>query len=262
MTSTEIRMGPWRPLYEYLAHRPDKANINITYDDIEAIVQLPLPSTARSRPEWWTVIPLKQRARSWLAAGRHPSASDAGVVFRRTERLAARSLSDQRRLRFQMESHAVSSLRFGPSRDEVDQGWWEPHDVYLIHFPEARVTKVGITNSRTGRAQELSTPGGTVVQANRLANRFGAVVLEGAFLQLADDLRTEPPLWLAQTTGVTEFWSDSFPTPSIDMALAVVGSVAELSNWKASVLRPADVVAVEASEATNVSWSTERPRSG
>jgi hypothetical protein len=68
MTSTEIRMGPWRPLYEYLAQRPDEAEIDITYDEIEAIVQLPLPTMARSRPEWWTVIPLKQRARSWLAA--------------------------------------------------------------------------------------------------------------------------------------------------------------------------------------------------
>jgi hypothetical protein len=255
-------MGPWRSLYEYLAQRPDEADIDITYDDIEAIVQLPLPTTARSRPEWWTVIPLKQRARSWLAAGRHPFASDAGVVFRRTAHLAGRSPSDQRRSRLQMESHAVSSLRFGPSRDEVDQGWWEPHDVYVIHFPEARVTKVGITNSRTGRAQELSTPGGKVVQANRLANRFSAIVLEGAFLQLADGFRTEPPLWLAQTTGVTEFWSDSFPTPSIDMALAVVGSVADLSNWKASVLRPGRRGVGRSSEATNMSSSTGRNPSG
>jgi hypothetical protein len=262
MTSTEIRMGPWRPLYEYLAQRPDEAEIDITYDEIEAIVQLPLPTMARSRPEWWTVIPLKQRARSWLAAGRHPFVSAAGVVFRRTDHLAGRSLSDQRRSRSQMESHAVSSLRFGASRDEVDQGWWEPHDVYVIHFPQARVTKVGMTNSRTGRAEKLSTPGGTLVQANRLANRFSAIVLEGAFLQLADGLRTEPPLWLAQKTGVTEFWSDSFPTPSIDMALAVVASVAELSNWNVSVLRPGRFGVGRSSSATNMSSSTEQNSSG
>lgn len=38
MTSSEIRMGPWRPLYEYLAQRADEAEIGITYDEIEAIV--------------------------------------------------------------------------------------------------------------------------------------------------------------------------------------------------------------------------------
>lgn len=238
MTSTEIRMGPWQPLYDYLAERPDEADIDITYDDIEAIVQLPLPITARSRPEWWTVIPLKQRARSWLAAGRHPFASDAGVVFRRTDHLAGHSLERQRRSRSMMDDYATSALLVPPTPEAVDRGWWEPHIVYVIHFPEAEVTKVGLTHGDSNRATVLSGPGGTVLQANRLANRWSATVLEGTFLHLADDHRVEPPLWLAQTAGVTEFWADSFAAPSVDEALAVAGDAAKLPNWTLSVPRP------------------------
>lgn len=238
MTSTDIRMGPWRPLYEYLVQRPDEADIDITYDDIEAIVHLPLPTTARSRPEWWTVIPLKQRARSWLAAGRHPFASDAGVVFRRTAHLAGHSLERQRRSRSMMDDYAKSSLIVPPTREAVDRGWWEPHIVYVIHFPDAEVTKVGLTHGDSNRAAVLSGPGGTVLQANRLANRWSATVLEGAFLHLADGFRVEPPLWLAQTAGTTEFWADSFAAPSADDALAIAGASVEHPNWSLSILRP------------------------
>lgn len=237
MTSTEIRMGPWRSLYEYLAQRPDDADIDITYDDIEAIVQLPLPSTARSRPEWWTVIPLKQRARSWLAAGRHAFASDTGVVFRRTDHLAGHSLERQRRSRSMMDEYATSALLMPPTPEAVDRGWWEPHIVYVIHFPDAEVTKVGLTHGESNRATALSGPGGTILQITRLANRWSATLLEGALLRLADDYRAEPPLWLAQTTGVTEFWADSFVAPSGVEALAVVGAATEFPNWALSIAR-------------------------
>lgn len=237
MASTDIRMGPWRPLYEHLVQRGDEAEIFLEYDQIESILGMSLPIPARSRRDWWTVIPLKQRARSWLAAYRHSAPNTTGVTFRKTEHLAAHSIEEQRQARQLVDNHAVSALLSAPASDDIGRGWWEPHRVYVVQFPTAEVTKVGLTHMTTDRIRMFERVGGTVLQVNSAQNRWSATVIEGAFLRLADLYRVEPPLWLAQSAGFTEFWKDAFQAPVLEEVMHTVGSIAGIPSWSHSVKR-------------------------
>lgn len=164
MTFAEIRMGPWRPLYDYFARNRSEQAVSLSYEQVRSIIGFTLPKEALMVPTWWTVIPTKQRVRSWLAADRHPRAHEAGVDFARVTHLAVHSLSDQQWLRRRLlDRNAADQLSVIPNPADSELPWWRPRDLYVIHFPEARVVKVGLTWSGSRRIHEMRGAGGVLI---------------------------------------------------------------------------------------------------
>ncbi len=93
---------------------------------------------------------------------------------------------------------------------ELKAGWWQKHTVYLVHFNDAGVYKVGFTRSDTPRLAKMVASGGAIVDTVEVPNHWAAVVVEHVVLPSADSHRVEPPMWIAQHLGATEFWSDEF----------------------------------------------------
>ena len=60
--------GKYRALYDHLSglHANDWA---VTFRDIEAVLETPLPRSARSHPAWWSNTTSHSHAKAWLAAG-------------------------------------------------------------------------------------------------------------------------------------------------------------------------------------------------
>lgn len=211
-----VRMGVYRPLFDFLCSRGDEDSVILSFAEIERIIGRRLPPAARSEERvWWTVNPTALQARSWLAAHRHPLLVGGSVVrFDRAPRLAWHTPEWHRHHAELRVIHARHSLE-RPDEYEISAGWWEPHVVYIIHYEGARLFKVGLTNARSERLRLLSRKHGEVVDVKELANRGSATLLEGRCLLLADSARAEPPLWLAQSTGVTEFWRDELMLPPL-----------------------------------------------
>lgn len=70
-------MGKYDPLFEHLCRSPD-APVEMTFDEIAALVGALPPSATRS-PAWWANIPGASRnvqASAWLNAGREVEAVD------------------------------------------------------------------------------------------------------------------------------------------------------------------------------------------
>lgn len=120
---------------------------------------------------------------------------------------------------------------------EITDGCWEPHVVYVIHYGEANVTKVGLTNVNSSRLRMLTQIGGDLIDTFQVPNRWVARVLEGEFLTLVDEYRVEPPLWLAQVAGATEFWRDGFELPSLQQVFETTCGAETGDSWKTSIAR-------------------------
>lgn len=97
----------------------------------------------------------------------------------------------------------------GPENYQVERFWWEPHFVYLLHFPADGVYKVGLTRDKK-RPELLCRGRGFVRETYELANRYAAFVLESCILICTRDARCDPPTGLYDS-GRTEYWHDAFP---------------------------------------------------
>ncbi|MGN7861278.1 hypothetical protein ACTJI8_11895 [Microbacterium sp. 22303] len=120
---------------------------------------------------------------------------------------------------------------------EITDGWWEPHVVYVIRYREAAVTKVGLTRVNSSRLRMLTQIGGTLVDTMQVPNRWVARVREGECLIIADEFRVEPPLWIAQVAGATEFWSDRFELPPLREVFEASCGADIGDDWVASIPR-------------------------
>lgn len=239
----EIRMGRFRPLFDYLQARADEETVSLTFAQLEEILGFALPAIARiGTREWWTVNPVKVQARSWQAAGRHPHPDEQHVHFVRSDSIAWVSSSAARHSAERRRKYALDRLNDQSAdeqfRREVSHGWWEPHLVYVIHYAEAGLYKVGLTHHATDRIRDLVRIGGVVVETLNVPNRWVASVLENEVLLSVNDARVEPPLWIAQVAGPTEFWRDDVkPAPLLKTVLATIGDVTR--HWGTSIDRAA-----------------------
>lgn len=76
--------GKYYPLYEYLKQQPDEGLLELSFEEIEAILDKPLPATARATRAWWANSKTPQ-AQMWQEAGWLVDAVDFDekyVVFR------------------------------------------------------------------------------------------------------------------------------------------------------------------------------------
>ena len=241
----EVRLGHYSPLFDYLMEHNEEDSIALTFEEIETILGRPLPPSARTHGlGWWTTNPTATQARSWLAASRHPRPTGDG----RVEFIAASTISwngafNNLRITRMAVEYARDRLSDSVSLDkwmrEITDGWWEPHAVYVIHYGEANVTKVGLTNINSSRLRMLTQIGGDLIDTFQVPNRWVARVLEGECLTLADDFRVEPPLWIAQVAGATEFWRDGFELPSLQQVFETTCGAETGDSWKTSIARPA-----------------------
>ncbi|KQQ68462.1 hypothetical protein [Microbacterium sp. Leaf320] len=205
----EVQMGPYAPLYDYLRTHEEAEEVLLSFVEIEAILGRALPDAARTPGEgWWSGHPTRLQARSWLAAWRRPDPryDDLCVAFRRTGQLTKPSSEDQSRQIKMYLRHAWDMLDF-----EIQDA--QECVVYLIHFEEPGLYKVGISKASTSRPQALARAGGIVRDTVRVKNRTLARLLESECLVRVDAARTEPPIWIAQWAGATEFWSDDVSLP-------------------------------------------------
>jgi hypothetical protein len=113
---------------------------------------------------------------------------------------------------------------------------WSPHEVYVIHLSEAGLYKIGITSARSGRPEMISRKsGGELVDLYDVANEWAAKVIEGNWLLGVRQHRVEPPLWVAQHAGVSEFWPDEVPAPPLRTYVASLVDDVVRAPWTTSL---------------------------
>lgn len=233
----EIRMGPYALLNHYLEARAAEDVIRLTFDEIEGILGQPLPVSAFGE-QWWTANPKSAQARAWLKAWRSPTRTGNQVAFVRITQLVQKDMRDSA----EFMSSRVEYLRRVLSggyvwQDDVDRRYWEPFRVYLIHFDEIGLYKVGLTRADTSRVAHLIKPGGELVEDVVVANKTAAMLLELLSLQSMAPHRSEPPLWVAQWTGAAEFWRDEVQLEPLRDQVARLAGDADLVEWDRSYLR-------------------------
>ena len=78
--------GEYQSLHSYLEHR-HAAVVVLTFDQIEALLGLPLPTLASTERDWWVdaAVPVNRHSEAWLDAGRTaaPNLSARTVTFER-----------------------------------------------------------------------------------------------------------------------------------------------------------------------------------
>lgn len=123
---------------------------------------------------------------------------------------------------------AVRRLKSGLTQLSIDDAWWRPHEVYLIHFPDERRYKIGLTLVGSQRIAHLTASRPSVV-VDRVAvgSRFVAEMIEVDVLtaiepwhELGDPHR--------KGGGYTEMWSDA--GPSVDLASFVAAATSEVAR--------------------------------
>lgn len=152
-----------------------------------------------------------------------PDAFGAGRVEERADPLA--------RLRSGWWTRRVSTvhrLHASLSQLSVDDAWWRPHEVYLIHFPDEFRFKVGLTLVGSQRITHLTASRSSVV-VDRVAvgNRFVAEMIEVDVLTAVEPWHElgDPH---CRGGGYTEMWSDA--GPSVDLASFVAAATSEVAR--------------------------------
>lgn len=236
----EIEMGKYAPLYEYLRAHDGLDEIEVTLEQVEAILGFALPPRARPvKSEWWTMHPTSKQALSWIVAGRRPLRDEGRVVFVRAEARLGDTAERHRDGTEQYVAFARKELDDGPPivLDTAEQlRQWSPHEVYVIHFREAGLFKIGIASTGNGRPEDICRKAGALLlDRYEVANEWAAKVIEGEWLRQVRDVRVEPPLWVAQHAGVSEFWRDEVPAPSLrDYVLSLADDLAR-PHWSISL---------------------------
>jgi DNA-binding XRE family transcriptional regulator len=106
------------PLHEYLRPLPQDKPVTLTFDQVETIIGVSLPPSARASRSWWANSTTPQ-SRAWLEAGWLMDAVDIGeawAVFR-PSRITYRITPRRRRAGWSGEQ--VKALREGWSQQEL-----------------------------------------------------------------------------------------------------------------------------------------------
>ncbi|OJU43098.1 MAG: hypothetical protein BGN98_04855 [Microbacterium sp. 69-7] len=185
----------YTPLGDYLrgiAHDQDAA---LSFADVEALIGRDLPPQARSRMMWWASIPRQPQSRAWLRADRRAEVDQSAesVTFVWEVFTRDNPLERIQSIRSSWLGYARTSLSY-PPRDANDPhaelGWWEPHEVYLLHLPSTGQFKVGLTRVNSTRMASVGGANAQVVDRITMANRWaalGRVRLSGGLSLRCDD---------------------------------------------------------------------------
>src|SRR3546814_854177 len=131
----------YTPLGDYLRGVDPAEDAVLTFAEIEAVIGRPLPDQARVKHYWWESIPRQPQSRAWLRADRRAEVdlSAETVTFVWEVFVRNNPLERIQEIRSSWLGYARTSLAHPPrSADDphVELGWWEPHQVYVLHLPQ------------------------------------------------------------------------------------------------------------------------------
>lgn len=232
----------YTPLGDYLRGVDSAEDAVLSFAEIEAVIGRSLPAQARLKPYWWQSIPRQPQSRAWLRADRRAEAdllaetvTFVGEVFVRNN-----PLERIQGIRSAWLGYARSCLTWPPSsiRDpHVQQGWWEPHQVYLLHLPQFAQYKVGLTRVGSKRISAVGGAAAVVVDRMTFANRWAALAVEHHVLDLAWEAWERPDRFASGDRGETERWGDWLVPPPLSAIRDSLVEDVQLPGWSQSIFR-------------------------
>ncbi|WP_434970467.1 hypothetical protein [Microbacterium sp. bgisy207] len=232
----------YTPLGDYLRGIDPVEDAVLSFAEIEAVIGRPLPDQARVKPYWWESIPRQPQSRAWLRADRRAEVDLSAETVTFVWEIFARNnpLERIQEIRSSWLGYARTSLTHPPrSHDDphVELGWWEPHQVYLLHLPQFAQYKVGLTRVGSKRISAVGGAAAVVVDRMTLANRWAALVIEHHVLDLAWDAWERPDRFAFGDRGETERWSDWLVPPPLSSIHDSLAEDVQLPGWALSIFR-------------------------
>lgn len=229
----------YSPLGDYLRTVSAEEDAVLSFVDVEALIGRSLPPAARANEAWWGSIPRQPQSRAWLRADRRASvdltAETVTFVFEVFSR--GLDLEQLKRTRSYWLAHARDALVDIDYYGNAERGWWEPHVVYLIHYPAESVFKVGLTRVGTNRISKLTGSRGRLVDQLSVANRWAALVVEHHVLELVWDAWKPPARFASGERGETEQWADWLVPPPLSAVCDSLVEDRQAPGWDVSVYR-------------------------
>lgn len=232
----------YTPLGEYLRHVDSTEDAVLSFAEIEALIGRPLPARAREKLHWWQSIRRQPQSRAWLRADRRAEADLEAETVTFVWEVFVRDNPFERiqEIRSSWLGYARTCLECPPRSTDhphVEQGWWEPHEVYLLHLPLIAKFKVGLTRVGSKRIVAVGGASSTVVDRMTLANRWAALVIEHHVLELAWDAWERPDRFATGDRGETERWNDWLVPPPLSVVADSLVDDRALPGWAVTMMR-------------------------
>ncbi|MCT9001689.1 hypothetical protein [Microbacterium memoriense] len=229
----------YSPLGNYLRTVSPREDAAMSFSEVEEVISRPLPRQARQNVSWWDSVPKKPQSRAWLRADRRASVdlSTETVTFIFAVFQRGWSVEQLKRMRSDWLTFARGELADPRRLSHVELGWWEPHHVYLLHYPADAAYKVGITRVDSTRIAKLTGSRGRLVDRLEVANRWAALVVESHVLELVWDAWKQPDRFATGDQGETERWSDWLVPPPLSVVRDSLTEDQKSPGWEMSVFR-------------------------
>lgn len=231
----------YRGLVDLLQNAATDDDVSVSFDDWESVVGVPLPERARRDLAWWASLPRQCQSRVWLRQDRRADADldAARVVFRYEVYERDNTLERIQSIREHWVGYArdcLDAATVSETNPHRALGWWEPHEVYLLHFVADHQYKVGIARIGSSRVDELRHHGDQVLDRIEVANQWAAKVVEFEVLQrvLA---AWERPHRFAHQGGESERWSDWLEPPKLGEVVEALVEDRKRPGWGTSAYR-------------------------
>lgn len=232
----------YAPLGAYLRGVSSAEDAVLSFADVEELIGRTLPAQARTRAEWWQSIPRQPQSRAWLRADRRAEVSlaDETVTFVWEVFVRNNQIERIQRMRADWLGYARSCLARPPAQlddPHVERGWWEPHQVYLLHLPRLGKFKVGLTRTDSKRVASVGGASAELIDSCLCANRWAALVIEHHVLDLAWDAWERPDRFATGDRGETERWNDWLIPPPLSVICDSLDDDTQLPGWDVSIFR-------------------------
>lgn len=234
---------PLVPLSEYLKTLSPDEDAVLSFEELERLIGRGLPPQARTDDVWWASVPRRPHCVAWLRVDRRAYVDLVAetVTFRREVYVRNNQLEAIRSQRVSWANYAWTCLSRedipGQRDPHVQNGYWEPNHVYLLHLPSEGMYKVGVARTGGGRIAELSGRGVTVVDRIEVANQWAAKVVEFNVLELAWEAWVRPHRFSTGRKGETERWLDWRKPPALADLADSLQAARDLPCWNVSVYR-------------------------
>lgn len=234
----------YQSLTELLQRAAPGDDVIVCFADWESVVGNPLPERARHDLAWWASLPRQCQSRVWLRQDRRAVADleNEVVIFRHEVYERDNTIERIQSIREHWVGYARDCLnRCSVSEDDPHRvlGWWEPHEVYLLHFVNDHQYKVGVAHVGSSRVNDLRHRGDRVVERFEVANKWAAEVIEFEVLQRTL-LAWERPHRFAHQGGESERWSDWLEPPVLAEVLESLTEDRSRPGWELSAYRTAE----------------------